>query len=233
MTAPWLSLLCPSCRPDDLRRWLESLHTHCVNPLGVEVSLTVEERVDTLERARWGAVREIFVPHGAFSVNELTELCYQQSTAPYIFLSGDDTICRTKDWDLRFKAELQKYPDDVVLIYPNDLIFGRALACYPVTSRLVMDAVPWPVPYQRYAIDDTIFDIVPAERRVYLEDVVMEHLHLVDHPPGHPVQRDGRTMYYPHDVEAMTRDRALYSARQPERDRIRRELADRMTTAVS
>jgi hypothetical protein len=220
----WLSLLCPSCRPDDLKRWLDSLYRNCSNPLEIELSLTLEDSLDEEESFRWGNIVIRFVEHGEYNINQLTEICYKQSNSPYIFLSGDDTICHTKNWDLIFKEELDKYKDDVVLVYPNDTIFGQALACYPVTSRLVMDSVKWPVPYDRYCIDDTIFDIVPYSRRIYRDDVVMEHLHLSENPPGHPVIKNGKVMYYPHNVEAMKKDRELYASLQPERDEIRSRL---------
>lgn len=222
----WLSLLCPSCRPDDLNRWLDSLYDNCLDAKGIELSLTIEEPLDEYQRERWGNVVTTIVKHGQCSVNQLTEICYKQSTSPYIFLSGDDTVCHNKFWDKIFYDELMKYPDKVVLVYPNDLIFGKSLACYPVTSRLVMDSVAWPVPYQRYAIDDTIFDIVPTERRIYLEDVIMEHKHLVDHPPGHAVIRDGKVLYYPHNLEAMAADRALYEGLYGQRSEIRKKLED-------
>jgi hypothetical protein len=221
----WLSLLCPSCRPHDLKNWLDSLHKNCVNPKGIELSLTLEHQLDPNEFERWGGVKVTYVTHGQYNINQLTEICYKQSTSPYIFLSGDDTICHFFNWDGIFHTHLIKYKDKVVLVYPNDLIFGENLACYPVTSRVVMDSVAWPVPFERYAIDDTIFDIVPRERRIYLRHVVMEHLHLVENPPGMPVEKNGKTFYYPHEPEAMGRDRTLFRKLQGQRDEIRRKLA--------
>lgn len=222
----WLSLLCPSCRPFDLRNWLDSLYDNCMDPKGIELSLTLEgpTGIDSYQFNRWGNIVITYVERGQYSINELTEIVYKQSTCPYIFLSGDDTICETESWDGIFHDQLMKYSDNVVLVYPNDTIFGAQLACYPITSRLVMDSVKWPVPFERYAVDDTIFDIVPYERRIYLEHVTMRHLHLKEHPPGHPVERGGKTWYYPHDVEAMNRDRILYNSLSGERKEIRDRL---------
>lgn len=237
----WLSLLCPSCRPHDLKVWLDSLYKNCTNPKGIELSLTLEHPLPDYEYERWGRVKITTVKHGQYNINQLTNICYKQSTSPYIFLSGDDTVCHAWNWDGIFQGIVNKYKDNVVLVYPNDTIFGPALACYPVTSRLVMDNIfsrfEQLIPFERYAIDDSIFDIVPKPRRVYLKYVVMEHLHLVDKPPGSPVFKNGRTYYYPHDVEAMGRDRILYQKLQPERDKIRKKLAtiagdSEMTTKV-
>ena len=119
---------------------------------------------------------------------------------------------------------MKKYPDDVILVYPDDKIFGEKLACYPVTSRLVMDKIPFPLPFKRYAIDDTIFNIVPRERRIYLPNVIMEHLHLVDEGPGVPVARDGKTKYYPINQAVMNVERPLYDAQEGIRHKIREEL---------
>ncbi len=224
MTKTWLSLLCASCRPNDLKVWLNSLYQNCTDPKAIELSLTLEEPLDEYQYDRWGQIQITYVKRGQYNINQLTEICYKQSTSPYIFLSGDDTICHSFSWDAIFKSHIDKYKDQVVLVYPNDTIFGEQLACYPVTSRLVMDNVPWPVPFERYAIDDTIFDIVPRSRRIYLKHVVMEHLHLVDNPPGSPVMKDGKVKYYPHDKPAMERDRVLYQRDQPLRDSIRCKL---------
>lgn len=222
----WLSILCPSCRPHDLKKWLDSLHANCANPENIELSLTLEHELDPAEKERWGNVVVTMVKHGEYNINQLHEICYKQSTSPFIMFSGDDTICHTKNWDIIFIAELAKYPDNVVLVYPNDTIFKEALACYAVTSRLVMDHMPCPVPFERYAIDDTLFNIVPEVRRIYLRHVVFEHMHLVDHPPGSPVIKDGKMMYYPHDVEAMQRDRVKYQAMEPIRNKIRSRLEE-------
>ncbi len=221
----WLSLLCASNRPNDLKKWLDSLYENCVDPKSIELSLTLEKALDPDQISRWGNVVITYVEPKQYNINQLTEICYKQSTSSFIFLSGDDTICHTKNWDVIFKNEIDNYPDKIVLVYPNDMIFESKLACYPVTSRLVMDNMPFPVPFERYAIDDTIFDCVPYSRRIYLKDVVMEHLHLVDNPPGTPVIRNGVTKYYPHEVEAMARDRALYIKETPTRNAVRRKLA--------
>lgn len=218
-----LSLLCPSNRPMDLYRWLDSLYENCSNPDSIELSLVVENypRLNG-----WKNTKVTVVKPKQYAINELVEIAYKQSTSPFIFLSGDDSICRTKNWDLIFKEELSKFPDQVVLVYPNDMIFGKALACYPVTSRVVMDKMPFPLPFKRYAVDDTIFDIVPKSRRIYLPHVVMEHLHLVDEGPGVQILRDGKVKYYPLNQDIMAVERPLYEAQQGLRDGIRRELEE-------
>jgi hypothetical protein len=221
-----ISLLCPSNRPHDLQRWLDSLYSTCLVPESIELSLVVEKENAVFFEPNWGNVIQTVVRSGQYAINELAEIAYRKSHSPYIFLSGDDTISKTPNWDLLFKNELQKYPDQVVLVYPDDLIFGDKLACYPVTSRLVMDKIPFPLPFKRYAIDDTIFDIVPRERRIYMPNVVMKHLHLVDHGPGVPVVRDGVTKFYPINEEIMKVERPLYQMQEPTRKKIRDELSD-------
>lgn len=226
MSQTWLSLLCPSCRPADLKRWLDTLYANCDNPKGIQLSLTLEQEVFDINRERWGGIKFTIVKPKQYAINELVEMCYKQSTSPFIFLSGDDSICHTAHWDTIFKNEIDKYPDGVVLVYPNDLIFGEKLACYPVTSRIVMDQMPWPLPFKRYAVDDTIFNIVPKERRIYLPDVIMEHDHLVDDGPGVPVKRYGKTKYYPLNPEIMSIERPMYESQEPLRNTIRMRLED-------
>jgi len=222
-----ISVLCPSNRPTDLERWLNSLYDNCAEPDKIELSLVVEQLPEDEQLDRWGGAVVTRVNHGQYPINDLVEICYKQSHSPYIMLSGDDTICHTKDWDIIFRNKLAECLDDVILVYPDDRIFGDQLACYPVTSRLIMDKVPWPLPFKRYAVDDTIFNIVPKSRRVYMPEVVMEHLHLVDHGPGVPVIRDGVTKYYPLNQEVMALERPLYQAQESLRSSIRRDLSER------
>ena len=222
----WLSVLCPSCRPHDLYKWLDSLHANAIAPKQIELSLTLEYELRAEEYERWGHIHIITVKHGQYAINELVEMCYKNSTSPYILLSGDDSICHTIAWDVKLREQVEQYPDNVVLAYPNDLIFGDALACYPCTSRLVMDSVPWPLPMKRYAVDDTIFDIVPHSRRIYRPDIVMEHLHLVDNGPGQPVQRNGVLKYYPIDQAIMAVERPMFEQMHGLRQQIRARLTD-------
>jgi hypothetical protein len=219
----WLSVLCASNRPNQLNKWLDSLYENCYAPKEIELSLVVEKTYHAINTSRWGNVRITIIEHGQYNINQLQELAYAQSTSPFVMLSGDDTICHTRNWDKTFINEIEQYNDKIVLVYPNDTIFGRNLACYPVTSREVMDKA-LPVPYQRYAIDDTIFDIVPRSRRIYFENVIFEHLHLRDYGPGHPVMKDGKQMFYPINEELMKPDRELFVKLQPVRDNIRMQL---------
>lgn len=224
----WLSVLCPSNRPNDLNTWLDSLYEKCDQPESIEILLVTEEKPDDRHFLRnWGFVSSVKVNPGQFPINDLVHLAYKNSISQYVMLCGDDTICHTQGWDTIFKNELKKYPDKVVLVYPDDMIFGKELACYPVTSRLVMDKVPFPLPFKRYAVDDTIFNIVPPSRRIYMPNVIMEHLHLVDNGPGISVIRDGVTKYYPLDPEVMAVERPMYQAQESLRSRIRKELAER------
>lgn len=224
----WLSVLCPSCRPYDLYCWLDSLYYKALNPRQIELSLTVEnlhpKEYEELKE-KWGNIKFTVVIHGEYAINELVEICYKQSTSPFILLSGDDSICHTQFWDKLLRDTIDEYPDEVVLAYPNDLIFGDALACYPCTSRLIMDMMPWPLPMKRYAIDDTIFDMVPHSRRIYRPDIVMEHCHLVDEGPGQPVYRDGKLKYYPINQEIMKVERPMYENMSGIRAEIRQKLS--------
>lgn len=220
----WLSIIVPSCRPNDLNKWLNSLYKHCDYPKGIELSLILEDKLDIDTYYDWGRVIVKYVKHGEYNVNQLQEIGYRNSLSPFIMLSGDDTICKTDHWDTIFKKTVDKYPDQIVLAYPDDTIFHESLACYPVVSRVIMDHMDWPVPYERYAIDDTIFDIVPRDRRIYLPNVVMQHNHYNETGPGHPFVRDSKQVFYPIDQDAMSRDRPIYEKLQGRRNEIRSQL---------
>ncbi len=111
--------------------------------------------------------------------------CYSKSTARYIILLNDDVIFRTKNWDIKVLEAFSRFPDDLALVYCNDLYYGRRLSSFPILSRTACDLMDniCPAKYKSHCIDSHIFDIFKRlsqlghERLVYLPNVIFEHMH--------------------------------------------------------
>lgn len=160
-------------------------------------------------------------------ISRIYEQCLKHATGDWIWYINDDVISRTSGWDIIARESIRNYPDQVVLFWPNDKIFQEHLACFSLVSRKVLHLADklFPMPFERYKIDDSIMDIFPISRRIYLPDIVMEHLNLVSHGPGYPVGNK----FYPNDVPALMRDDILYRNLKPLRDSIRGRLEQELT----
>src|SRR3990167_5802214 len=60
------------------------------------------------------------IRHRKVTMGRITQICFEASRGRYIALVNDDMIIRTRRWDERVRKEFLKYPDEVVMIYPND-----------------------------------------------------------------------------------------------------------------
>lgn len=207
---PVISLLIPSICDNDLQRMLQSLKETSSN-------------YDALD---------LVITHRRGNSGEVFEECYRQSKGDWIFLCNDDTVMETKDWDKILLEEIKSFPDEIVLFWPNDMIFRDQLSCFPIISRkvynLVVDKI-FPMSYRRYKVDDTIMDIFPHNRRIYLPNIVLRHLNISDHGPGFPI---GNGKFYPNDLEALHDDGLEYNRRRNERAEVRAQLESMCQSTV-
>ena len=117
---------------------------------------------------------------------------YEACSGRYVMLLNDDVIVRTPGWDDRVRACFQDFPDELVLIHTNDLLFGETLCTFPLVSCAYCDLTGGICPrdYIRYRIDDHIGDtfnllaLLGERRIVYLPEVVFEHFHYAEPVSG-------------------------------------------------
>jgi len=129
------------------------------------------------------AIKKIIVPQRSFG--SIIRDCYSKSTARYIVLINDDVIFRTKNWDIKALEALSRFSDDLVLVYCNDLYYGKRLSTFPILSRTTCDLMDniCPAKYNSHCIDSHIFDIFKRlsqlghKRLIYLPNVIFEHMH--------------------------------------------------------
>lgn len=209
-----LSILCPSNRPQELDRFLDSLRRNTRNMDDLEVIILVDDTQNYVEHKHDTIVIHR-IPDEKVSMGVLNYECYKKSQGQWILLCNDDVIIETKNWDKILYDVMKQYPDEIALFWPRDNMFNERLACFPIVSRKVLELVEFfPTPYRRYKIDDTLHYIHPMERRVHIPQI--SFIHGNDKGEVGFQLEDGRI--YPIDMEAAAHDNEMW-----EREKIRRE----------
>ena len=105
---------------------------------------------------------------------------YKKASSDIIMGAADDLIFRSKDWDERVMNIFNQYEDKIVLIFPNDLLQGDRLATTFFLHRIWIETLGYYLPpYFSYEYADVWIDAVSKalNRRIYLRDVIVEHMH--------------------------------------------------------
>jgi len=181
-----ISILVPTRRRSaKYSRMLDSLFSLADSPDDLEVITYIDDddiESLTLDTSLWNVVK-IVGPREA--MGKLNAACYARSRGDIIMLGNDDMVVRTRGWDTRVRDEVERFPDKVYLLYPNDLHKGNKICTFPILSRVTCDSIgdPFPADYRGAFIDVHIMDIFKRlhgfdhQRIVYLEDVIFEHMH--------------------------------------------------------
>ena len=98
-----------------------------------------------------------------------------------IFIMGnDDLIYKTPNWDTTLRDETEKFPDDIYVMWFNDLINADRHCAFPIVSKKWYNAVGYFAPgvFEFLYNDTWVFDIGKrVDRLHYIGDVITEHLH--------------------------------------------------------
>ena len=113
--------------------------------------------------------------------NDMVNVALPYAKGEYLLIVGDDCVFRTKGWDDRFTLAHQKYSDKISLVFANDLLWTEGqLATHPCITREWADTLGYfTPPYFEVDYGDTWLNelAVRLNRRVFLKDVVIEHMH--------------------------------------------------------
>lgn len=227
---PLISLIVPTrCRPDQLRRFLDSIAATAYHPEQIEVILVIDHDDPvtlTVAQPRL-SLRHVVGPPRR-TMGELNRAGYAVSTGDFVMLLNDDVIVRTCGWDAVVRECIHRFPDPFVLIHVNDTLIRQHLCVFPLVSREFCELAGGicPAEYRRYRIDDHIEDVfnilaaLGVKRTVHLPDVVFEHANAVEHPTA------GRV--YQSDPTILAHDAPIFDALFP----ARKELAVKLINAI-
>lgn len=182
-----VSLLLPTRgRPRFLSRLLDSVVATTARLDRIEIILYIDEDdVETQEVSHPAlSLVKLVRPRGK-TMGHMNQACFEASRGRYAMLFNDDAVCRTKGWDLKTISAFSRFPDDIALVYGNDLHRGRNIPTFPILSRAVCGLIGGICPrdYRNIFIDVHIQDVfrqlagLGFDRTLYLEDVVFEHMH--------------------------------------------------------
>jgi len=179
-----ISICCPTrARPSNMRRLVESAQGLASGPVEVVfyVDLDDPDSIATaVELGMSGTVRH--VAGERITLSDMWNVAAENASGEILMMCGDDVVFRTPEWDKRVEEGFEAVPDRVALVYGNDLIQHERLATHPFIHRNWYNAVGYLVPYG-FSCDwcDMWLNEVAIElgRRVYLPDVITEHVHPV------------------------------------------------------
>jgi len=214
-------------RPDLLRRFLESVRENTDRPDELEIIIAADDDDEASQNFHFEGleIKKVVLPRGA-TMGTLNTTCYEACCGRFIMLVNDDIIVRTPHWDSQVGEVLAEYPDEIVLVHVNDLLFREKLCTFPMLSRRACEAIGLcPDVYQRYRIDDHIYDtysllaFLGHKRIIYLPDVIFEHdNHEQQAESGdvHTFQSIDKKIYRPNQ-KIIDQDARLYDDRNVER----------------
>lgn len=186
MSPPIISLLLPTRgRPGLVVRFFQSVIEMTTHLEQVEIILYVDEDDVDSHELDSPDIRITKVIGPRMTMGAYNTTCLEKARGSIIMLVNDDMIIRTKGWDERVIVLGKSFPDDIYLVYGNDLLKKHNLCTFPILSRRTCELLvePYPKAYLGAFIDFHLFDIFKRlqhagfDRICYLDDVVFEHLH--------------------------------------------------------
>jgi hypothetical protein len=182
-----ISLLLPTRgRPGFVQRLFDSISSTAAAVDEIEVVLFVDEDDPQSQRISHPVISivKIVGPAGQ-TMGAMNTACYDASHGRYVMLLNDDAVFRSSGWDVRITESFARFPDEIALVYGNDLDQGGAIPTFPAVSRVVCEALGELCPrgYRNLHIESHLLDIFKElakrghDRICYLADVVIEHMH--------------------------------------------------------
>jgi hypothetical protein len=106
--------------------------------------------------------------------------CWRHAHGPILMHCGDDIVFRTQGWDTMVRNVFERYPDRIVFVHGDDGYWQDRLGTHGFLHHRWTEAVgTFCPPYFSSDYNDAWFTEVAREldRKVYLPDLLTEHLH--------------------------------------------------------
>jgi hypothetical protein len=186
-----ISILTPArLRPQNIKRMLESIKATMSGQNNVQVIFRIDNTDEKLNDSEfkfdcYKMINErLFInfikgPELFPYLGPMWDDCFNVSTGEIVQYAGDDLVYETENWDLKITEAFNKYPDEIVLVWAADGIFGAGLATHGFLSRKWIETVGWVFPPcgMTYANDDAISSIARRlNRSHFIGDVSIKHL---------------------------------------------------------
>jgi hypothetical protein len=184
---PEISLILPTRgRPSLARTMLDSVVETAAQPDRVEAVLYLD-RDDAASHPidqPFLRVQKLILPRA--NMGAMTRAAYAASRGRYVMLANDDLFFRTPGWDVAVVEAFHAVPDDIALVWGNDLFHGASFPTHPILSRTACEILGGICPgqYHRDYIDTHLYDVFAQLRELghdrlhYLAEVVFEHVHV-------------------------------------------------------
>lgn len=168
-----LSILIPSKYPDKLEKLIANLHDTMANFEETEIVICRDGTGPTLRNSHFVYC---YAPPSRYR-STFHEKPALEASGKFLMMANDDIEFKTHNWDLMIPYNM--FPDDFVLFHFKDRFFNKSFACHPIFSRSVIELIPnilSPL-YHITKCDNTIWDIHPADRRIYIPEIEIIHHH--------------------------------------------------------
>lgn len=173
-----ISILCPTRgRPDNVHRMVASAFTTADEPDQLEVVFYRDDD-DPTDHPDLPGTRTVIGPR--ILLSQAWNECYDHAAGDVLMHGGDDLVFRTPSWDSKVRGAFDAFPDRLVFVYGDDTNQGQQLGTHGFVHRRWVEVLGYFVPpHFSSDFNDTWLNEIAAAagRRVYLPDVVTEHLH--------------------------------------------------------
>lgn len=118
-------------------------------------------------------------------LSEAWNECAKHASGDLLMMCADDMIFRTPGWNRAFNNACDDGPSDrICLLYADDGVTGRNMSVFPCISREWYEAIGrFCPPYFAGDYPDQwlwdVIGIVDPHRRIYIPDVLIEHMHVL------------------------------------------------------
>ena len=118
--------------------------------------------------------------HDVRPLSDTYNVLFNNSDVDVMMQFGDDTIMRTKGWDLLIDEAFEKYDDRLALVYGCDGVHDEGFATHYGLHRNWIELLGYASPPYFTAdwSDAWMFELAKAvNRNIFVKDLVIEHMH--------------------------------------------------------
>ncbi len=178
MAQPVISVCCPTRgRPANMRRLVESIAATALGDVDLVFYIDADDEPSAAMAVELDACHII---GERIVLSDMWNACTSAAVGEILMQCGDDIVFRTPGWDAEVTAAFDKHLDRIALVHGDDGIHGQALGTHGFVHRTWVDTVGYFLP-PGFSCDmsDVWLNEVADQlgRRVYLPDVLTEHMH--------------------------------------------------------